>query len=548
MRTQILAAAISAVALGAHAQGFADYAPDPQFTEAVSNSQFITMRDGTRLAVRVDRPAKDGVPVEGEFPVIWHHSLSIDQITADGTGGKLSAFRSMNQMTQHGYVVVQVARRGNGQSFGVRRGYHDRNESEDSFEVTQWLAEQPWSTGKVGVYGCSNTGDAAMHVLTMRPPALSAVFAGCFSWHKYDAFRRGGIFAQWGTGPTRTVEDDMKLTPVAGDEDKTLLRAAAEEHQLAAPLFDMWSEMPHRDSWSKLVSSRFWPEGSIASYAEQMRLAEVPVYIQGGWRDELRDQGFIAHMNLPGSRVVMGDWLHCENEDFALQQEMLRFFDANLKGIDTAMDAQPAIHYQTINAPSGEDWTATDQWPPQATTQTLALMAGSFTADYGVECRNVGSGSRIQPCHVHGSGLSSAGDVLAADTEVTGYPLVDIQVAADLPDANLFVYLEDVAPDGSIRVVTEGRLKASLRAEHDAPWQMPEGVPWHRAFAEDAAALGDDPVQMRFAMMPTSYVFAKGHRMQVTVTGSDHRERSRDPATPPEITLVAGSVSVPVVE
>src|SRR5690606_1629981 len=102
-------------------------------------------------------------------------------------------------LAHHGYVVVQVARRGLGQSFGVRRGYHDRNEAQDAYEITQWLAEQPWSDGRVGVYGCSNSGDAALHVMSVRPPALKAVFAGCFSWHKYDAFRRGGIFAQWGT-------------------------------------------------------------------------------------------------------------------------------------------------------------------------------------------------------------------------------------------------------------------------------------------------------------------------------------------------------------
>ena len=70
-------------------------------------------------------------------------------------------------------------------------------------QITEWLSEQPWSDGNVGIYGCSNTGDAAMHAATVRPPALKAVFAGCFSWHKYDPFRRGGIYAQWGTGPTR---------------------------------------------------------------------------------------------------------------------------------------------------------------------------------------------------------------------------------------------------------------------------------------------------------------------------------------------------------
>jgi len=66
-------------------------------------------------------------------------------------------------LTEYGYVVVQVARRGNGQSFGVRRGYNDRTEDDDAYEMKEWLARQPWSNETVGIYGCSNTGDAAMH-------------------------------------------------------------------------------------------------------------------------------------------------------------------------------------------------------------------------------------------------------------------------------------------------------------------------------------------------------------------------------------------------
>ena len=31
---------------------------------------------------------------------------------------------------------------------------------------------------------------------------------------------------------------------------------------------------------------------------------QVPVYIMGGWHDELRDQGIIALLNLPGSRIL----------------------------------------------------------------------------------------------------------------------------------------------------------------------------------------------------------------------------------------------------
>lgn len=548
---------------------FGRYAPKAQFTEQVKQSFYLPMRDGTRLAVLVARPAVNGKAAEGRFPVIWHHSLSATQQEGDGVGPRKGGFGSMPRLTDHGYVVVQVARRGNGQSLGTMRGYHDRNEAHDAYELIEWLAAQPWSTGKVGQYGCSNTGDAAMQAMTVNAPHLSAVFAGCFSWNKYDAMRRGGIFAQWGTGPTRTIEQDMAIPPVEGDEAKVLLRKAAEEHQRGVRLFDVWKALPYRDSFSPQLQSTFWSEGSASSYKPQILQGKVPLYIVGGWRDELRDQGLIAQRNVPGARIVIGDWLHCENDDFALAQEAHRFFDRHLKGIDTGIDRDPPIHYFVVgaNGTKGE-WRAAQSWPlAEAKPVHFALTASGlkegsavdrgfarpFSVDYGVNCKDGGVGPVMQPCHIAGQGTSVTGKPLPTAIEFTGHGVADIWISTPTPDANLFLYVEDVAPDGSVRVVTEGRLKASLRKLGQAPWALP-GIPWHRAFAEDAQPLTPgEPVRLQFDIMPASWTFAKGHRIQFTVTGSDWRERARDPqAQPATITLISdrerpSSVSLPLI-
>lgn len=586
MRAALAALALSLLAAGAAAQtvpvaapgaapaltpapapsSFGHYQPPRQFTGQVTQSFYVPMRDGTRLAVLVARPAIGGKPADGRFPVIWHHSLSATQQPGDGVGPRAGGFVTMPNLTDYGYVVVQVARRGNGQSFGTMRGYHDRNEAHDAYELIEWLASQPWSNGAVGQYGCSNTGDAAAHAMTVNAPHLKAVFAGCFSWNKYDAMRRGGIFAQWGTGPTRTIEQDMAVQPVDGDEGKVLLRAAAEQHQRGVPLFDVWKALPYRDSFSPQLQSTFWSEGSASSYKPQILQGGVPLYVVGGWRDELRDQGLIARMNIPGARILIGDWLHCQNDGFALIEEAHRFFDRYLKGIDTGIDRDEPVHYWVTGA---NEWRSTGQWPlPQARQTPFALTlkgiaAGSapaaplnqsFAVDYTVTCKDGGSGSTVQPCHLPGQGLSLPGKALAAPVEVTGHPLADVWIAADTPDANLFLYLEDVAPDGTIRAVTEGRLKAKLRKLGEAPWALP-GLPWHRAFAEDVQPLQPGvPVRLQFDLMPTSYVFARGHRIQITVTGSDHCERARDAdAQPQRITLISdkahpSSVSLPIVD
>lgn len=551
---------------------FGHYQPAKAFTEQVTTTEYLPLRDGTRVAVLVARPARGGKRVEGRFPVIWHHSLSATQQDGDGVGPRKGGFNAMPGLTAYGYVVVQVARRGNGQSFGTMRGYHDRNEAHDAYELIEWLARQPWSNGAIGQYGCSNTGDAAMHAMTVNAPHLKAVFAGCFSWNKYDAMRRGGIFAQWGTGPTRTIEQDMAVPPVAGDEAKILLRQAAEQHMRGVPLFELWKSLPYRDSFAPSVQSTFWAEGSASSYKSQIVQGGAALYVVGGWRDELRDQGFIARMNVPGARMLIGDWLHCENEGFALVEEAHRFFDRQLKGIDTGIDRDPPIHYfVTHGGEAGQgEWRSTSEWPlPSAPQEPFALTKGglaqgaargstlreTFAVDYAVKpCADAGSGARVQPCHLPRQGLPLAGKVLAAPVEITGHGLADVWIAADTPDANLFLLLEDLAPDGTVKVVTEGRLKASLRKLDTAPWELPAGVPWHRAFAEDVQLLEPGvPVRLQFDLLPTSYVFARGHRIQITFTGSDHRERARDPqAQPARITLLSdaqhlSSVSLPIV-
>ena len=129
-----------------------------------------------------------------------------------------------------------------------------------------------------------------------------------------------------------------------------------------------------------------------------------------------------------------------------------------------------------------------------------------------------------QPCHITGNGASWSMPI-AVDTEITGHPLADLWIVSDAPDEHVFAYLEDVSPDGKVTVVTEGRLKASIRKTSAAPWKT-LGLPWHRGFAEDAQSLkGGEPARIQFAMLPASWVFKKGHRLQITITGWDWRER-----------------------
>ncbi len=543
-------AALIALAAPAAAAPFGGAAlPAPESDEPIRTSFYLPMRDGVRLAVDLYRPARGGKPIDGRFPVIWHHTINRALRSPDGAnrvaGGDLG-LASVPVLARYGYVVAQVERRGNGASLGERRGYHDRNEANDAYAVNEWLAAQPWATGKVGIYGCSNTGEAVLHALTMAPPHLKAAFAGCFSWNKYDAMQRGGILAQWGTGPQRTMEQDLAdARPVDADADRTLLTQAAREHLRSTPLLPLWRSMPFRDSFAPLVASRFWGEGSASAYQETLRRDPIPLYVLGGWRDDFRKEGMVAFANWAADRrhLLIGDWKHCRNDGFNLLAEMKRFFDAELKGIG-AMEGD-AVHYAVVHAPADRTWRAAPAWPPAGyAPATYALSAAGTlavrTAPGGrvpvtwaatPACRDPFAKdpkvnySAWLPCPAPEGAARFVLPPAVRDTEIVGSPLARLTVAADADDADVFVYLEDVAPDGTAEAMTDGRLRLSLRATGTAPYDT-MGLPWRPMNTADAAPLVPGrPVTVTIDLLPVAWNLRAGHRLRLTATASDYRER-----------------------
>ena len=554
----------------AAAAAFGAYHPAPLYEGFSTTSFLLPMRDGVQLAIRLYKPLENVRPVTARWPVIWHATLDIADngpgaapppapprpgfdVVDDST---VEPAHDLAALTRHGYVVAIVARRGSGASFGRRRGYEDLTEAEDSYEITEWLARQSWSDGNVGVYGCSNTGEAAMHVLAMRPPHLKAVFAGCFSFNRFDGFVRGGIIANWGAGPQRTLADDLRATPVDGPDGRALLEAAAKSHAGSTYLLDLMRGMPYRDSFSDLTLSRFWYEASVSSYLDAMRASGAALYVQGGWRDDFRAQGLISWANyLPGKRfLLIGDWTHCANTGFDLRAEELRFYDAFLKGIDTGIKDDAPIHYQTVDPGRRTlPWHEATTWPVKADLVTLHFGANgtlsrtiqgagpeTVTIETNLSCPGgITDPRRValsQPCDPSAGGARWTSPALADDITVTGHPVLHVEIGASIPEPRLFAYLEDVFPDGHADVITDARLALALRKTAAPPWDN-LGLPWHHAIAADRQPLQPgERVAADIAFLPISYVFPAGHKLRIAIAGADPRERLR-PEIPPGATL-----------
>lgn len=525
-------------------------------------SLYVPVRDGTRLAMHVYRPAVEGRPVEEKRPVVFAFTPYRARYHDERTGRvvELSSFPKVvsDGLLAHGYVLAVADIRGKGASFGARRGFSDRTEAQDGHDLVQWLAAQPWSNGRVGMYGCSYLGGTTVHVASTAPPVLRAIFTGATDLDKFAFVRNGGITAQFNTRPDEPLSVDLMSVPVDEDVDGRMLRTAVAEHARNTPMAALWYGMPFRDSVSPLTGNRFWEEAGPYTYLDTLKGSGIATYYWSNWEDEPTAQVILAAQNL-GSRLLIGPGTHCvPPPDFDFASEVRRHFDSHLLPGQSPANA-PRVTWWMEGTPEGHRWERTDHPPGQGIArQAWQLAAGAQAGDGTLQRRSAASSSvafRVDygvgsndyfPMWVesqHGRGASFTTAAFARAQELIGFPVLKLTVSSDRPEPLLFAYLEQIAPGGEAKVVAFGRLAASYRKEGPAPYDT-LGLPWHPGRMADHAPLEPGvPVELRLALTPTARVIPAGHRLRLVVTGADPRQRNLqeirvDP--PPEITLHTG--------
>lgn len=302
---------------------------------------------------------------------------------------------------------------------------------------------------------------------------------------------------------------------------------------------------------------------STHAYAAAVRAAGVPVYAYSGWLDVDYARAAIERftaLGVPGSKLLIGPFDHASYDvspggaggpsRFDHAGELLKFFDRYLKGIATGVEQEPAVHYFTLGA---QHWRAAGSWPPPTQSVTRYLAAGSlsdaepterdaadvrdvdFTAGAGRQTRWDGLlGSALPPLGrdtgARRPGLFAyASDPLTTRLDVTGSPRVFLWLAASAQDAAVFARLDDLAPDGSVIAVTDGQLRAVHRR---LAFPAKPAVALARSFLRrDAEPLQPgEPAELVFDLEPTSYRFEAGHRIRLSVDGSEVDHFLRVPA------------------
>ena len=147
----------------------------------VSTNVVVPMRDGTQLYADVYRP--DG---PGPFPVLLQRTPYNKTLAR--------AMLDPLQAAEHGFAVVIQDTRGRYTSEGAF--YAFRDDSRDGYDTVEWAAAQPWSSGKIGMFGGSYVGATQWQAAKARPPHLTALMprVTASNYHEGWAYQ-GGAFA-----------------------------------------------------------------------------------------------------------------------------------------------------------------------------------------------------------------------------------------------------------------------------------------------------------------------------------------------------------------
>jgi len=507
----------------------------------------IPLSDGTRLAARIWLPEDaESHPV----PAILEY---LPYRKRDGTWERDALTHPY--LAGHGYASVRVDLRGSGESDGLLFDEYAQQEQDDALEVIAWLARQSWCSGAVGMMGISWGGFNALQVAARRPPALKAIVTLCSTDDRYrdDVHFMGGAMLTAKFGWASFFFGAMCHPP-----DPALVgerwRATWLERLANVPLFlGRWLRHQRRDA--------YWKHGSVC---EDYAAIECPVYAVGGWTDGYTNAipRLLEGLSAPRKGLI-GPWAHAYPH-FAMPapqigflQEMLRWWDHWLKGVDTGVMREPMLRawmMQSVPPATHHDerpgrWIAEAGWPPPSLVSRRLFLTNQGLGDQesGLTSRTVCSpqdvGRAAGAWCPFGRGQDDAGDQreddarsltfetapLNAAVEVLGAPVVTLEIACDTPLANLAVRLCDVHPDDASLRVSFGILNLAHRDGHEAPTPL---VPGER-------------YRVTIKLNDAGFAFPPGHRIRVAISTTYWSMIWPSPGAA-TVTVFSGHVELPV--
>ncbi|MER6366949.1 CocE/NonD family hydrolase [Streptomyces mirabilis] len=503
--------------------------------ETTHEDLWIPLPDGTRLHARVWRPLTDA-PV----PALLEYLP--DRLT-DRTAPR--DWQRHPWYAGHGYASVRVDARGHGNSEGVPADPYGESERADGVEVIHWLADRPWCSGAVGMFGISRGGFTSLRIAALAPEPLKAIVTVCATDDPYDndGHRLGGaVLAVETHARAATALADVARPPDPVHVGQVMWRDMwVKRLEKVEPFIHTWLSHPTRDAYWRHAGVR--EDGGYGG----IRAAVLAV---GGWHDPSCDTVLRLVESLPADRVrgLIGPWCH-QYPDRGLPpgpaigflQETLRWWDHWLRptatsvpdpdpGVnddpdpgmnDRAVMAQPllrsyvmAAHPPATTYPSlPGHWVGDTAWPSPSVTPIAYALRGApvlvrSPQHTGVDAgrfRPVGNDADLPPNQREEDARSVCFEFeVPGETWVLGRPRVRLRLTSHSPWGQVIARVCDVAADGSSTLVTRGALNLSARYGPD------QAVSWKPGSTEDVV----------FDLTATGYAFPSGHRIRLSLSSA----------------------------
>lgn len=392
-------------------------AAEAGYDVAVTKNVMVAMRDGVRLATDIYLPARNGVPVEGKFPVILERTPYTKERPA----------ASNRVFVAHGYVVVCQDVRGRYASEGRWRPLRD--DPNDGFDTAQWIGAQPWSNQRIGTVGSSYDG-ATQHALAIaNAPYVQAMIPrnAMSNFGRYGVRHHGAFELRWmnwaltlgnaaGTpnalAAARRAATDPAAAPALVD-----LGEHVPDYALALPLRAGVTPLkfaPDYEAWLLEAMSHgaydsFWKDHGASVVDHLAEYKDIPVYHVTGWYDSwgtpVANLNFIELTRAKKSlqRLIVGPWIHSSEHlsyageaqftpDAALDRTEFqrRWFDRWLKDLDNGVDREPPVRLYVMGGgdarktPEGRvfvggRWRDEAEWPLARTAYTPYFLHADGT-------------------------------------------------------------------------------------------------------------------------------------------------------------------------
>jgi uncharacterized protein len=512
----------------------------------VDKDVYVPMRDGISLAVDLYRP--DELTAHAAILLVTPYQKDAAfgmPLASDGRPipspplppmppGTNPMLLSVAPLTTAGFVVAVADARGTGFSEGIYDYYNFDGGPFDGYDLIEWLAEQAWCTGKVGIMGGSAAAISCYITALTKPPHLVAMSANMHPADFYfDQWRIGGVF-RWENRISWSIGMQVRIGPIdpgpvdgpSYERKRAVYEARfhAYGERIAAgrnPMnLDWLTDLYQRDAYDEL-----WRERSFRRRSGEI---DIPTLHGGVWFDHFIRGTLSSHeaIDVPKRLFVSPGSLATRTDlgDGGFGKIQLNWFDHFLRDADNGVLDEPAVRLYLMGR---EEYIDEPAWPVPANELELFLCStrsgsasslndGSLVAQPATDetpdvvDHDPASPNR-SPREVNDQRsfetgcLTFSSEPLDEDLEVIGTPRLVLYASTDAADVDWCVRLCDVDEAGCSKLLNTGALKGSHVDSHESPRALVPGQVY----------------RFEVEVWPIANLFRRGHRVRISVSTSD---------------------------